>query len=122
MFRLATFIAILTILGMLVFGLGNRGDAGLDGLAASTVSVGDLLKNATGYDGKIVRTDGVVGNSIGILGAGAFHLRNASDGSEIVVIASGGIPPMGITLTVTGTFKQAIVIGNFQYAVIVQDF
>jgi hypothetical protein len=122
MFRLVAFLVVVIIIAaVLTFDPGSRDRVGLRGLAAPTVSINDLLRNAAGYNGEVVRTSGVVGGSIGILGAGAFHLQDAADGSEIAVIASGGLPPMGTTLTVTGTFKQTIVIGNIQYAVIVQD-
>lgn len=122
MLRLVAFIGIAIIIAAVpIFDLGSRDSAGLSRLAIPTVSINDLHRNAAAYNGKVVRTSGVVGGSIGILGAGTFHLQDGSDGSEIAVIASGGILPMGTTVTVTGTFKQAVVIGNFQYAVIVQE-
>lgn len=94
MFRLVAFLSFAIIAVVLIFDLGSRDSAGLRGLATPTVLINDLRRNAAGYNGKVVRTSGVVGGSIGILGAGAFHLQDATDGSEIAVIASGGIPPM----------------------------
>ena len=116
------FILLVVVAGVLFFAFGDRNGAALRNLTAPSVAIGELLKSANEYDGRVVKTSGVVSATIGVLGSGGYQIRDTSDGAEIAVIAMGGIPAVGTTTTVTGKFKQAFVVGSFQYAVIVQDF
>lgn len=120
MSRFATFLIVLIVSGGIAYLLAHRNGPVLRSFTSPSVSIDELMKSARDYDGKVIKVSGVVIGSVGFLGIGGFLLRDPNGVGEIMVMASGGIPPEGTTMTIIGKFKQAVVIGNFQYAVIMR--
>lgn len=120
--RFGTFLVVLIVTGAIAYVLAHRNSPTFRNFTAPAVTIDELLKSAKDYDGKTVTVNGIVVGSIGLLGAGGFLLRDSTSRGEITVMASGGIPPLKTLMSVTGKFKQAVVIGDFQYAVIIQNY
>lgn len=116
-----TMIKTIVLLGallvlVLVYFNSQNGSAIIDSITATEVN--QLLKQPMKYDGKLVTVQGTVVDSAAVLGIGGYRLRQAD--SEIYVVSGHGIPQPGSKVVVTGTFKQALAVGAFQYAVILE--
>jgi hypothetical protein len=113
---------MLAAAGAITYLMSNGNGPTFRGMLAPSTTIEQLLKGPRQYDGKIVKVDGMVVGSFGILGLGGFRLQDPQSGGEILVLTSGGIPPAGTPILVFGKFKQAVAIGSHQYAVILHDF
>jgi hypothetical protein len=94
----------------------------LHGLLRPSTTIDQLLSEPSRYDGKIVKVDGMVVGSFGLMGLGGFRLQDLGSRREILVMTSGGVPLTGAPTLVWGKYKQAVSIGSYQYAVIFQTF
>ena len=118
--RFSTLLIVLVVAGAIAYLLSHRNGPGLRSFTAPSVSIEELLTSARDYNGRVVKVSGVVMGGVGLLGLGGFILRDSSGRGEILVMVSSGIPLEGAVVSVIGRFKQAVVIGNAQYAVLVQ--
>lgn len=119
--KYVTFLIVFVVVGALAYAFANRESPNLRSLVTPSVSVDELLKSAGEYDGEVVKVSGIVTGSVGLMGFGGFRLQDSVTKSEIMVMASEGIPLDGTVISLKGKFKQAVVIGNYRYAVLVQN-
>jgi hypothetical protein len=84
---------------------------------ASVTPIGQLLDNSTRYDGKTVRIKGEVKESAGLLGRGAYQVKD-STGSLTVLSETASPPRTGSTVGVKGTFQALITFGSKSLAVL----
>lgn len=84
---------------------------------ASVTPIGDLLSNASRYDGKTVRIAGTVGSSAGLLGAGAYQVNDGT-GTLTVISQVGTPPPQGERIGVKGTFQALFTLLSKSLAVL----
>jgi hypothetical protein len=84
-----------------------------------TFRIQTLLNDPKQYDGKTVRVEGEVVEAAGILGFGAFQVRDET-GTLPVVSQGGGAPARGTHVGVEGTFRAAYTLGTSSKAVLVE--
>jgi hypothetical protein len=84
---------------------------------ASVTPIGDLLANASRYDGKTVRIAGTVESSAGLLGAGAYQVNDGT-GTLTVISQVGTPPPKGERIGVKGTFQALFTLLSKSLAVL----
>ncbi len=84
---------------------------------ASVTPIGDLLSNASRYDGKTVRIAGTVESSAGLLGAGAYQVNDGT-GTLTVISQVGTPPPKGERIGVKGTFQALFTLLSKSLAVL----
>src|SRR5258708_3336173 len=101
-------IALVLFLLVAGFVLLRLGGPAIDGLIA--VDISQLLKEPNKFDGRPVTVRGIVVGSAGVLGVGGFRLKQGA--AEIFVISAHGTPITGSDVTVSGTFKQALTVGD----------
>jgi hypothetical protein len=118
MARFSTFLFILAVGAVGAYFLSRGPSANIRQFTTSSISIDSLVDDPSKYDGQLVKVGGTVGASLGVMGVGGFRLLDRRTGSEILVMTSGGIPPIGTDISVFGKFKQAMAIGAYQYAVI----
>ena len=84
---------------------------------ASVTPIGELLDNASKYNGKTVRIEGDVKGSAGLLGRGAYHVSDRS--GTLTVISEVGDPPRtGARVGVKGVFEALFTLGSKSLAVL----
>jgi len=110
-------IAIL-VLGALIVGAYFLMTRAEPGTPDRPYSISHVLANSDSLDGTVVTVRGVVEKRAGILGAGAYTLSDA--GENILIVTKDGMPAMGETLTVTGTFHQAFELMSKDQVVILE--
>ncbi|MEM9155526.1 MAG: hypothetical protein AAFY57_17975 [Cyanobacteria bacterium J06642_2] len=96
---------------LLVLGSGAAflsGCAQLENLLAGATPIAEVQAEPGNYSEVTVR--GEVVNQIGILGRGAYQLRDRS--GEIWVVTQAGLPEMGQTIAVAGKAEAGIAIGG----------
>jgi hypothetical protein len=120
--RLAHSLPMLAVAGTIVYLIANNSGPAFRALLVHSTTIDQLLQRPGQYDGRIVKVDGVVAGSFGIMGLGGFRLTDPESGREVLVMTSNGIPPVGNSATAFGRFKQALSIGSRQYAVIFINF
>jgi hypothetical protein len=84
---------------------------------AGVTPIGELLQNSSKYNGKTVRIKGEVGESAGLLGRGAYQVKD-NTGTLTVVAATAAPPPKGATTGVKGVFQALLTIGSKSLAVL----
>lgn len=84
---------------------------------ASVTPIGNLLNDPSRYDGKTVRIQGVVKESAGGLGLGAYQVKDET-GTLTVVSEKGGTPRSGAKVGVKGTFQALFTLGSKGLAVL----
>jgi hypothetical protein len=84
---------------------------------ASVTPIGELLNNSSRYDGKTVRVAGEVHESAGILGRGAYQLKDGT-GTLTVVSEQASPPRTGARVGVKGTFQALFTLGAKTLAVL----
>lgn len=84
---------------------------------ASVTPIGQLLDNASRYDGKTVRIEGQVRGSAGVLGRGAYQV-NDNTGTLTVVSEVGDPPRTGARVGVKGIFQALFTLGSKSLAVL----
>ena len=85
----------------------------------ATTRVDNILAVPRTYDGQTVSVRGIVTGGIGIMGLGGFHLRDTDGSREIFVVSGTGVPAAGVTVTITGVFRQALTVGTYELPVII---
>ena len=87
---------------------------------ASVTPIGELLDNATKYNGKTVRVQGEVREGAGGLGVGAYQLKD-NTGQITVVSDRGNAPRKGAQVAVKGKFESLFSLGTAGVAVIREE-
>lgn len=78
-----------------------------------------ILDDPRTYDGRTVTIAGEVRDSTNLLLLKWYRVEDESGG--IVVVASGAVPMRGANVRVSGTVRQAFVIGDQSLTVILED-
>ena len=84
---------------------------------AGVTPIGELLQNSTKYNGKTVRVKGDVGESAGLLGRGAYQVKD-NTGTITVIAETAAPPPKGSKTGVKGVFQSLFTLGSKSLAVI----
>src|SRR5919198_334899 len=84
---------------------------------AGVTPIGELLQNSSKYNGKTVRIKGQVGESAGLLGRGAYQVKD-NTGTLTVLAQTAAPPPKGDTTGVKGVFQALLTIGAKSLAVL----
>ncbi|MEO8450932.1 MAG: hypothetical protein ABI647_14140 [Gemmatimonadota bacterium] len=86
---------------------------------AGVTPIKTLLDDPSRFDGKTVRIAGEVQNSAGVLGMGAYQIKDES-GTLAVVSEAGGVPRSGAKVGVEGVFHTAFTLGSQTGAVLME--
>jgi cytochrome c-type biogenesis protein CcmE len=87
---------------------------------ASVTPIGELLDNSSHYDGKTVRIEGVVQESAGLLGRGAYEVKDNT--GKLTVISEGATPPRtGARIGVKGKFQALFTLLSKSLAVLMEQ-
>ena len=100
-------LATLLVLGLVV------------GCKGSVVPIKSLLDDPSRYDKQTVRIAGTVGQTIGVLGYGAYRIDDGT-GTLTVVSKEGGAPRQGARVGVEGEFRSAFTLGTETAAVLIE--
>ena len=84
---------------------------------ASVTPISELLQNSTKYNGKEVRIKGEVRESAGLLGKGAYQVKDAT-GTLTVLSETSAPPPTGSVVGVKGVFQALLTFGSKSLAVL----
>ena len=84
---------------------------------AGVTPISELLQNSSKYNGKEVRIKGEVKESAGLLGRGAYQVKDKT-GTLTVVSETGAPPPTGSTVGVKGVFQALLTFGSKSLAVL----
>jgi hypothetical protein len=84
---------------------------------AGVTPISELLQNSSKYNGKTVRIKGEVGEAAGLLGRGAYQVKDGT-GQLTVVSEVGAPPPKGAKVGVKGVFESLLTIGSKSLAVL----
>jgi hypothetical protein len=84
---------------------------------ASVTPIGELLQNSSKYNGKEVRIKGEVKESAGLLGKGAYQVKDDT-GTLTVISETSAPPPSGSTIGVKGVFQALLTFGSKSLAVL----
>jgi hypothetical protein len=87
---------------------------------ASTTPIGDLLNDASRYNGKTVRIKGEVTRSIGAVLAGAYQVKDDT-GTLTVVSDKSSPPPERSKIGVKGVFQSLVTLGARSLAVLREE-
>ena len=87
---------------------------------ASTTPIGDLLNDASRYNGKTVRIKGEVTRSIGAVVAGAYQVKDGT-GTLTVVSDRASPPPERSKIGVKGVFQSLVTLGSRSLAVLREE-
>lgn len=83
----------------------------------STMQIKTLLDDPARFDGKTVRIEGEVTESLGVLSRGAYRVDDGT-GTLTVVSESGGAPRTGAEVGVEGRFEALFTLMSESLAVI----
>ena len=84
---------------------------------AGVTPISELLQNSSKYNGKTVSVKGEVKESAGLLGRGAYQIKDDT-GQLTVVSESSAPPPSGSKITAKGVFEALLTIGSKSLAVL----
>ncbi len=84
---------------------------------AGVTPISELLQNSSKYNGKTVSIKGEVKESAGLLGRGAYQIKDDT-GQLTVVSESSAPPPSGSKIGVKGVFEALLTIGSKSLAVL----
>ena len=87
---------------------------------ASVTPIGELLDNASHYNGKTVRIEGEVRESAGGLGVGAYQVRDAT-GTLPVLSEQASPPRTGSKIGVKGRFEALFTLGSTSLAILREE-
>jgi hypothetical protein len=82
-----------------------------------TTSINKVVSNPTQYKSVMVR--GKVVNQVGILGKGAYEIRD--DSGSIWILTQSGMPTMDSTVTVRGSAGEGVSFGGKNLAVTITE-
>jgi hypothetical protein len=78
---------------------------------AGTTRIGTLLADPSEYDGRMVRVEGEVTQTVGIPLLGGTYSVSDGSGTLRVVTDEGGVPREGAEIRVAGIFRALFAIG-----------
>jgi hypothetical protein len=84
---------------------------------AGVTPISELLQNSSKYNGKTVRIKGEVKESAGLLGRGAYQVKDGT-GQLTVLSETSAPPPSGSHVGVKGIFEALLTIGSKSLAVL----
>jgi hypothetical protein len=84
---------------------------------AGVTPISELLQNSSKYNGKTVRIKGEVKESAGLLGRGAYQVKDGT-GQLTVLSETSAPPPSGSNVGVKGIFEALLTIGSKSLAVL----
>ncbi len=84
---------------------------------AGVTPINELMRNSSKYNGKTVRIKGEVKQSAGLLGRGAYQLKDDT-GQLTVLSETSSPPPSGSKIGVKGVFEALLTIGSRGLAVL----
>ena len=87
---------------------------------ASTTPIGDLLSDASRYNGKTVRIKGEVTRSAGAIVAGAYQVKDET-GTLTVVSDKASPPPEDTRVGVKGVFQSLVTLGSRSLAILKEE-
>ncbi|MBA3658010.1 MAG: hypothetical protein H0W67_00245 [Gemmatimonadales bacterium] len=87
---------------------------------AGATPIRDLLNDSSRYNGKTVRIKGKVTQAAGLLGRGAYQIRD-NTGKLTVLSEHGSAPPSGSTIGVKGRFESLFTLGRATLAVLREE-
>lgn len=87
---------------------------------ASTTPIGDLLNDASRYNGKTVRIKGEVTRSAGAIVAGAYQVKDPT-GTLTVVSDKASPPPEHSRVGVKGVFQSLVTLGSRSLAILKEE-
>lgn len=87
---------------------------------ASTTPIGDLLSDASRYNGKTVRIKGEVTRSAGAVVAGAYQVKDDT-GTLTVVSDKASPPPENTRIGVKGVFQSLVTLGSRSLAILREE-
>lgn len=87
---------------------------------ASTTPIGDLLSDASRYNGKTVRIKGEVTRSVGAIVAGAYQVKDGT-GTLTVVSDKASPPPEDFRIGVKGVFQSLVTLGSRSLAILKEE-
>jgi hypothetical protein len=87
---------------------------------ASTTPIGELLNDASRYNGKTVRIKGEVTRSVGAVVAGAYQVKDDT-GTLTVVSDKASPPPEKSRIGVQGVFQALVTLGSKSVAILKEE-
>ncbi len=87
---------------------------------AGVTPIGDLLNDSSRYNGKNVHIKGTVTQAAGLLGRGAYQVKDKT-GKLTVISEHGSAPPSGSTIGVKGRFESLFTLGRATLAVLREE-
>ena len=73
--------------------------------------IGDVNKDPSKFRNKIVRVEGTVTNSVGVMSTGGYQIEDET--GKIFVVSNQGVPARGARVIVEGSvFQGAMVLGE----------
>ena len=87
---------------------------------ASTTPIGELLNDASRYNGKTVRIKGEVTRSAGAIVAGAYQVKDET-GTLTVVSDKASPPPEDSKVGVKGVFQSLVTLGSRSVAILKEE-
>ena len=84
---------------------------------AGVTPISELLQNSSKYNGKEVRIKGEVKESAGLLGRGAYQVKDKT-GTLTVLSETAAPPPTGSTVGAKGVFQALLTFGSKSLAVL----
>jgi hypothetical protein len=87
---------------------------------ASVTPIGNLLNDASRYNGKTVRIKGEVTRSVGAVLAGAYQVKDET-GTLTVVSDKGSPPTEKSTIGVKGVFQALVTLGSKSLAILKEE-
>jgi hypothetical protein len=84
---------------------------------AGVTPISELLQNSSKYNGKTVRVKGEVKESAGLLGRGAYQIKDDT-GQLTVLSETSAPPPTGSKVGVKGIFEALFTLGSKSLAVL----
>lgn len=121
MIRIVNALFLMVAAALITHYVLHSADPSVRSLTTPVTAISELTARASQYDGKVVKVEGRVIGSVGIMGFGGYRLQQEDSADTILIMSRGGIPPTGALVTVSGIFKQAIAVNNYALAVIMPD-
>ena len=91
----------------------------LAGCKSGLTPIKTLLDDPGRFDKQVVRVSGTVGQSIGVLGYGAYRIDDGT-GSLVVLAKESGAPREGAKVGVEGEFRAAFTLGTESAAALME--
>ncbi|MFC1894115.1 hypothetical protein ACFLYR_08935 [Chloroflexota bacterium] len=93
----------------------------LSSLGCSSTKIGDILDNASQFEGKEVSIKGTVGETIwfGLLERGGYQLGDGT--GNIWIITNQPPPEKGKSISVKGTVKSAFSLGGQSFGTVISE-